>query len=345
MASTITIGRCIVGADKLFFTIEEGQANDGNFAKAVRMIDRAAAAGADAIEFHLTRAADFYVKSDPGHALYRRREFSRGQIARLVARARRRGLEFIATLHSHRLVEFMTKVGCSAFSINASDITNPDMLDAVAGSGLPFFLCLPLATEREIEWAVGRIRRKTRTKFIMMHGQHVMAGRPSGVCVAETAFGYISTLQNKYRLPVGFIDHTSLTWVPAAAVAAGAAVVTKHMSESCSDRGPDWRICLAPPAMKQAIGWARDMYSSRQIREKQPGKTELQDRRGMRRSIVAARQLPVGQRILRQDLLFKRPGTGTCPSRYEEMLGGTLVRNLAADELITPADIKKRRKK
>ena len=63
------IGSRTIGAGSAFFVIEEGQANLGDFSKALAMIDAAAGTGADAIEFQLARADDFYVKSDPGHAI------------------------------------------------------------------------------------------------------------------------------------------------------------------------------------------------------------------------------------------------------------------------------------
>src|SRR3989338_909419 len=216
----------------LFFSAEEGQANLGDFQMALTMVDIAADAGVDAIEFQLARAADFYVASHPGDEKYAKREFSDAQHRALVERAHHRGIAFIAAPLSHKLIPSLRQVGCDAFDINASDLTNPDIIDAVVASDLPFFLSVPMATHEEIRWAIDRIRRdQQRAVFALAHGQHTMASA-GGVPVAGTTLGYLTTLANTYHVPVGFIDHTSHAWMPSVAVAAGAVFVSKHLARS-----------------------------------------------------------------------------------------------------------------
>jgi N,N'-diacetyllegionaminate synthase len=333
------IGSRDIGADDLFFVVEEGQANLGDFSKAKAMIDAVSETGADAIEFQLARADDFYVKSDPGHAIYLKREFTEGQLAEIARYVREKGLEFLAVPLSHRLIEPLAKVGCSAFNINASDINNPDMIDAVAASGLPFFLSLPLATEKEIEWAIARISGKKAKNYALLHGQHIMASSGRPLNIEDTSLGFISTLKDRYGVPVGFIDHTPLEWGPAAAAAAGADIVTKHLAISRADKGPDWQVCLEPHTMKESVRWARDTKKSVSVRSKKLAAEENKDRLVMRRSIVAARNIKAGQVIKRQDIIFKRPGTGMSPSRYDELIGKAVRRDIMPDAFITEADI------
>lgn len=325
----------------LFFVVEEGQANLGNHEKALAMIDAVAVTGADAIEFQLARAEDFYVADHPYFDKYIKREFSDVQRKELIGRAKTRGLKFVAVPFSNRLVEPLREAGCSAFNINASDLTNPDIIDAVVDSGLPFSLSLALATEEEIDWAVNRVRkRKSDVKFALLHGQHPMGSMQAGVDVAATVLGCISSLKTKYDVPVGFVDHTSLMWMPAAAVAAGADFVTKHLALSRNDKGPDWHICLEPDEMKEAVSFAKKMKESMTVDYKKLAPGEEMDRLTMRRSIVASRAIATGSILNRQDILFKRPGTGIDPSRYEEILGKVIMRSMNKDEQISLRDLK-----
>jgi len=333
------IGGRQISDNDLFFVVEEGQANQGDLKKALRMVDAAAGTGADAIEFQLAKAGDFYVKSDPGYRIYLKREFSNEQLKELIAYTNNKGLEFIAVPLSHRLVKSLVKAGCSAFNINASDLTNPDILDAVSESGLPFFLSVPLASEKEIEWAIARIRRRTKSKFAVLHGQHVMASGENGVSVEHTTLGCIARLRRKYRIPIGFIDHTPLPWFPAVVVAAGASIVSKHLTLSHFDKGPDWQICLEPDQMKDAITWSRQVHKSIAMEVKNLAPGETVDKTIMRRSIVAAKNLKKGSVIQREDLYFKRPGTGLCSSRFEEIIGKKTVKNLLKDEQIKSLDL------
>lgn len=336
---SVNIGSRQIGNGDLFFVIEEGQANLGDFEKALSMIDYAADAGGDAIEFQLAIAGDFYVKNHPGYEIYSKREFSKTQLIDLISKVKEKGMGMIVVPLSHKLINPLVNAGCSAFNINASDLTNPDIIDAVIDSGLPFFLSLPLATEEEIDWAVNRIRKKGDDNFMLLQGQHTMASGEKGVNIEHTSLGYISTLKEKYQVPVGFIDHTPLKWMPACAVAAGADSISKHLTWSRDEKGPDWHICLEPDEMKEAITWAYKMNQSIKTKNKQLAPGENLDRSLMRRSIVASRTINSGKYIERKDICFKRPGNGIDPARYNDIIGKVARRDLLPDEQITTFDL------
>jgi len=333
------IGKKNIGRNELFFSIEEGQANLGDFDKAKAIIDIAASTGADAIEFQFAIAKDIYVKNDPGLELYLKREFSLIKIKELLSITKKHGMEFVVAPLSHRLVELLTDAGCSAYNINASNLTNPDIIDAVVDSNLPFFLSIPLATEKEIDWVVKRINNKGKHDYMFLHGQHTMASGKDGVDVAHTSLGYISTLKKRYGVPVGFIDHTPYIWMPAAAVAAGADCVTKHLAISRGEKGPDWHICLEPDEMTQAVSLAKKMKLSIETVVKKLAPGEELDRSIMRKSIVALKTIPVNKKIERKDLAFKRPGTGLEPSMFEEIIGKIAGRNIRPDEQLKISDL------
>ena len=335
----LKMGSKKIGGDDLFFVVEEGQANLGDFSKAMNMIDAVAATGADAIEFQLARAKDFYVKNDPVYKIYLERELTQSQHQELISHAREKGLEFIAAVLSHRLVEPLAKAGCCGFNINATDLTNPDIIDAVVDSGLPFFLSLLFAKNEEIEWAVGRIQKKGNAQFGLLHGQHTMASGEHGVDLEHTSLGFLETLKEQYQVPVGFIDHTPFEWMPSVAISAGADVITKHMALSREDKGPDWHICLEPEEMKRAIGLAHCAKNSMNVKTKVLAPGENFDRSLMRRSVVAAKSIPVGKVIDRDDIEFKRPGNGFDPSKYHELIGRIAVREINEDEQLNISDL------
>jgi len=336
---TINIGPKRIGSGEIFFIIEEGQANLGDFNKALQMIESAAYSGGDAIEFQLARADDLYVMNHEGYAIYKNREFSECQLFDLVAKVKENGLEMIAAPLSHKLISTLVDVGCSAFNINASDLNNPDIIDSVCDSGLPFFLSLPLATEEETNWAINRIIQKSDNNFSILHGQHTMASGSNGVNVEDTSLGYISSLKEKYNLNVGYIDHTPYKWMPASAVAAGADIISKHLTYSRSEKGPDWQICLEPDEMKEAIDWARKMNQSIRVKNKQLAPGENIDRSQMRRSIVASKDIKSGTIIKKEDLAFKRPGSGLKPSNYEKVVGKVAKRDIYKDGQICLIDL------
>lgn len=332
----MNIGKLELSESDVFYTLEEGQFNLGDFDKALSMIDLASQAGASAIEFQLAIAEDFYIRSEAGYQIYIKREFADEQLQHLVKYANDRNLEFIATCLSQRLVPKMTKYGCSAFNLNASDINNYIIIDAILETGKPFFVSLPLATEDEISWVVDRIlSRKPCAQFALLHGQHSMASGKEWVEPSDTALGYIATLKRRFGRPVGFIDHTPFYWMPAVAVAAGAQIVTKHFTPSHDSRGPDWAICLNQEETKKAIEMARDISKSVNTKDKRLAKGENLDRKTMRRSMVSAHNIIKNKAIVLNDIALKRPGSGMPPSSVDELVGKRAVRDIEVDTILT----------
>ena len=332
---SIRIGNKEIKDDSVFFVIEEGQANWGDFDKALRMIDYAFEAGGDAIEFQFAIPEDFYVKDHEYRKVYEKTQFSIEKMIKIIKYAKNKGIEIIVVPLSHNLIKPMVDAGCSAFNLNASDINNPDIINAVSESELPFFISLPLADIEEIDWIITRLNNKGVDNFALLHGQHTMASGEHGVSPEHTSLGFIETLKRKYAKYIGFIDHTPLIWMPACAIAAGANIISKHLCVSRKEKGPDWHICLEPEEMHESIFLARSIQKSINIKNKVLAPGENIDKAIMRRSIVAARDINKGEIIQRNDIVFKRPGSGIEPARYEEIIGKETACNIKEDELLT----------
>ena len=322
---------------KLFFIIEEGQFNLGDFDKALLMIELASITGANAIEFQLAYAADFYIVSDQGYHNYISREFTDEQLQKLVSCAHKNNLQFISTCLSHKLVDKMKKFGTDAYNINACDINNPTMISSVLSTGKPFFVSMPLASKQEVEWVVNYISEENITaKFGLLHGQHPMASGSESVELEDTSLGFLRAASHSFERPVGFIDHTPFFWMPSVAVGAGATIISKHMTASHAFKGPDHSICLDPKEMKEAVRLANDTFSSMLICEKVRAKGEDMDIALLRRSLVSARFIRKGETITANDILFKRPGTGIPLDALAKAEGRTAACDIAADILLTP---------
>jgi N,N'-diacetyllegionaminate synthase len=327
---------------QLYFIVEEAQFNLGDFDKAIQMIELTSLTGADAIEFQLAYADDFYIRSEPGYDIYKTREFSDEQLQQLVLCAHENKLHFVATCLSYRLVHKMASFGADAFNINASDINNPSIVDAVVKTKKPFFVSMPLATTTEIQWVYNRIlQQDPNACFAFLQGQHPMASGHEFVDLEDTALGVMQRIQHQYEQATGFIDHTPNLYTPAIAVAAGARIVTKHLNISHLIKGPDHQICLNPEQMKEAILLARKVYTSIRVTNKELAKGEDLDRSVMRRSIVSTKAIQQGEEFTMDNLEFKRPGIGIPPSLIHTVLGKTATQKIPADILLEQIMISK----
>jgi sialic acid synthase SpsE len=338
---SIKIGEVEINNSSKFFIIEEGQANGGDFSKALKMIDLAKEAKADAIEFQFAIPEDFYVDSSREKLnYYKNTQFSINKMIEIVKYAKNQEIEIIITALSHNLIKPMVKAGCSAFNINASDINNPDILDNVSKSGLPFFLNLALADIEEIEWAINRLNSQNNSNYILMHSQHTMASGKNGVSIEHTSFGFINTLKNKYNKIVGFTDHTPYEFTPSMAISAGADVISKHLCVSRDEKGPDWHICLEPEEMKNCISLFKKTEKSINEKNKVLAPGENLDKKKMRRSIVFSKNVEVGTKILKEHLSFKRPGDGIPPAEYSNIIGKVLNKSFKKDDQVSLKDLK-----
>ena len=161
-----------------------------------------------------------------------------------------------------------------------------------------------------------------------------MASGDHGLSIEHTNLGYIKTLKEKYKVPVGFIDHTPLMWMPTIAVASGANVITKHLAISRSLKGPDWKVCLEPDEMKDAVKWIKQTKISINNNQKEIAPGEKIDKSLMRRSVVSKKFISKNKKIKQSDICFKRPGIGIPSNKSSLVIGKVSSVDIEKDELI-----------
>jgi len=321
--------------DPTLLIAEEGQANQGDFEFALKMIDLTADCGADGIEFQFAIAADLYVSTQEGFELYKKREFTPSIIRELITAVHAKDMLFHAACLSDTLIDVVVALGADVVVVNAMDLNNPRMLDAVVVCGKPFLISTLMGTIEEIDWAVSRVRARGASNFALLHGQHIMASQHGvAVPVEYTQLDCMEMLEHRYGVPVGFVDHTNSEIMPAIAASRGAVIVTKHLSPMPGWQGPDWQVCLDPDAWKQASTYVKYANAARGA-DKTLSFEEVSDRLYQRRSIVAARNIPRGKVLEESDICFKRPGGGLVPRDVEKYLGNRVNRSVLADQPIT----------
>jgi len=327
------------GREPLMFA-EEGQANQGDIELATSMCKTAAAAGADGIEFQFFLADDMYVRRDPGHEIYRNCELSAEQIQELVSVAHEEGLLFQVAGLSPRIIELCAEAGADVFCVNATDLTNPLIIDAVAATGKPFWLATLMATMEEIDWAVDYTLSRCHSDVGILHGQHVMSSDTTrGVPPELLQLDCIDLFKRRYGLVTGLVDHTATTFVPAIAAAKGAALITKHLAPEKDWKGPDWVVCLDPDAWQDARSMLRYAWQTNGA-SKEISQAEFKDRSIHRRSIFTVKPLSAGHQIVGGDLIALRPGKdGIDPRHIHDFVGRRVAQDLAEQHQLQLSDL------
>ena len=340
----VSIGqRSIAVGQPAYVVAEAGVNHDGSLDKALRLVDAAVEAAADAVKFQVFRADELasesaataaYQKRSGGSSqreMLARLELSDDDFRRLRAYCAQRGIEFIATPFGPRDVQCLLDLNLNAIKVASTDLNNTPLLHRVAQTGLPLIVSTGAATADEIETAAELLRRWDAGERLIL--LHCVSAYPTPLDAANLRA--IGTLRRAFGVPCGFSDHTTDTRTGAWAVAAGACVLEKHFTLERSAPGPDHAMSLDPSGLQEYILAVRD--AERALGTGSLGMTALEAdvRAGARKSVVAACDLTAGTRLRSEMLAIKRPGGGIEPAQLDTLVGRRVAANVSRDTALT----------
>jgi N-acetylneuraminate synthase/N,N'-diacetyllegionaminate synthase len=340
-------GRRIGDGEPPWIVAEAGVNHNGDPGLALRLVEAAAAAGADAVKFQ-TFSADALATPDAMQAAYQRhraeaasqREMLRAlelPAAALRAardRAAQLGVAFLSTPFDLTSVRFLAELGVPAFKVGSGDLTNLVLLRAVAAHGLPVLLSTGMATLEEVDAAVADLRSHGSPPLALLQCTSAYPAQPQ-----DANLRAMLTLAERFEVPVGYSDHTLGTTVAIAAAALGAALVEKHLTLDRDLPGPDHAASLEPDEMAALVAGVRAAHAARGDGLKAPRPDEDDVRAVARRSLVAARELTAGSVITEADLDAMRPEGGISPLRLDAVIGRRAARHLSAHQPLAPEDL------
>lgn len=340
------IGGRRVGGDAPPLVIGEvGQAHDGSLGLAHAFVDAIADAEADAVKFqtHIAEAEStpsepfrvaFSQQDESRYAYWRRMEFTEEQWHRLARHAHDRGLLFLSSPFSLEAVALLERIGVPGWKVGSGEVSNERLLEAIAATGKPVLLSSGMSPLAELDAAVTVLRR--RVPFAVLQCTSRYPSPPEHV-----GLNVIDELRSRYDAPAGLSDHSGTVFPSLAAVALGASVLEVHVTLSREMFGPDVQASITTAELRELVTGVRFLHDAlRHPVDKNAAAAELDEvRRLFTRSVVAARNLPLGAVIAEHDLALKKPGTGLPPERLPELVGRRLRRDVAAGTLLSDEDV------
>ncbi len=343
----LQIGDTMVGGDAPACIIAEAGVNHGcDMDTALKMIDEAAAAGADAIKFQTycaetltTRWAPRYwdhpEESGTQYALFRHSDdFARQDYWRLFEYAREVGISWLTTPFDLEAVRWLTEMEVEAFKIASADLTNWPLIRACAETGRPIIMSTGAATLEEIRASVEMVRETGNDQIALLH---CVLSYPTPI--ESMHLRRIPRLIEEFpELVIGLSCHTipdECIVVPTVATALGAKIIEHHFTLDTSLEGDDHYLSVDPPLLARMVANIRRAEASLGSPEISILPCEEPARKYARRSIVAARHIPAGTTLRREHLIMKRPGTGVSPVELDRMLGRTTSVAIEEDQLVT----------
>ena len=322
--------------ERVMVVAEIGNNHEGDFGLAQELIGLAAEAGVDAVKFQTFRTQHYVARRDRRRfEQLRSFELTIEQFEHLSRVADDAGVLFLSTPLDLQSAESLSTI-VAAYKIASGDNTFGPLLEAVARTGKPVIVSTGLASMTEIRTARDTIRRVWSVRGIDQELAllHCVTSYP--VPPEEANLAAIGTLKAAFGGTIGYSDHTLGIDAAVYAVAAGARIVEKHFTV---DKGysefRDHRLSADPKEMPKLVRRIRALERTMGSGQKVPQPCERSVVESLRRSIAAARDLPAGAILRREDLTWMRPGGGFAPGREDCVLGHELAGAVRAGQVIT----------
>lgn len=353
----------------VYIIAEAGVNHNGDPEIARKLIDVAAAAGANAVKFQTFKTSALVTENAP-QALYQEKntrikesqydmllklELSNQIFSDLKVYAHKSGIDFLSTAFDYESLSFLVEeLGVSRLKVASGELTNLPFLLSHARTGCEIIISTGMASLGEIEAALAVLAfgylnddkepssEAFEHAYCSSEGQEILQRKvtllhctsdyPASYC--DVHLSVLHTLSVAFDLPVGYSDHTSGIAIPIAAVAKGAKIIEKHFTLDKSLPGPDHLASLCPKELKSMVQSIRQVECAIGNGIKKPSSSELNTRKVARKSLVAAQSIMAGEKFNSENIAARRPGNGTSASEYWKFINKVAERDYKPGELI-----------
>jgi len=321
-----------------FVIAEAGVNHNGSEELALKLVDEASQAGADAVKFQTFQAeslvvpgaekADYQKANTPEgdqFSMIRKLELSKDLHNVLKTRCDELGIEFMSTAFDPASADFLVDLGIRRIKIPSGELTNFPFITHLAEKGLPVIMSTGMATLDEVIEAVEVVRKTRQCKNFSEPLEkrltllHCTSNYPAKS--EDINLNAMLTLQNETGCPVGYSDHSEGILVAPIAVGLGATVIEKHFTTDRKLPGPDHAASLESKELQQMIRNIRTVEQVMGSPAKAPTPSELPVRDAARRSVTLIRNVSRDDTLSKEDLDLLRPGTGIPPKDFDKVLG------------------------
>lgn len=337
-----------IGPEHSPYVIAEISANhNGDLVQALRIIDAAVEAGADAVKIQTYRPDTITLKSDApdfqiteglwaGHTLYDLYEWAHTPWEwheALFAHAAKRGMTLFSSPFDPTAVDLLESLGTPAYKIASFEAVDLPLIRYVATQGKPMIISTGMADLEEITEAVKAAREGGCQELALLH---CVSGYPAPA--ADYNLATIADMAARFGVPVGLSDHTLDNTTAIASVALGACIIEKHMTLDRKGGGPDDSFSLEPDEFAALCRDARVAWEAAGKVDYGRKSSEVANVK-FRRSLYFVQDMKTGEVITEDRVRSVRPGYGLSPKALDTIIGRTVIRDVTKNCPVTQDDI------
>lgn len=337
---SISIAGRRIASDAPPFVIAELSANhNGRLETALRIIEEAKVAGADAVKLQTYRPDTITLDSDAPefriqgglwdgrtlYELYQEAHMPWEWHRPLFEHARKLGITIFSSPFDSTAVDLLESLDAPAYKIASFEAVDLPLIRYVAGTGKPMIISTGMADAEEIQEAIDAARDGGCRDLAVLH---CVSGYPAPA--ADYNLRTLADMQQRYGVVTGLSDHTLDNTTAIASVALGACIVEKHFTLDRRGGGPDDSFSLEPPELRALCEGARTAWSALG-RVDYGRKSSEQGNAQFRRSLYFVRPLRAGEVVTADAVRSVRPGYGAPPKLLDRVIGRRVKDDIRAN--------------
>lgn len=324
--------------------VEIGINHGGSLKVAKEMVDSAHLAGAELIK-HQTHVVDDEMSREAKNIVPKNADISIFDIMEQCALSEAdeielkdyvesRGMIFISTPFSRAAADRLHRMGVAAYKIGSGECNNLPLISHVASFGKPMIISTGMNNLQSVK-RTEEILKEYGVQYAFLHTTNLYPTPPELV-----RLGALTSMMEEFpNVEIGLSDHTTSNLACFSAVALGANILERHFTDSMSREGPDIVNSMDPKALRELIIGAKQIALMRGGK-KEAAKEEQVTIDFAFATVVAIKNIRRGEKLSKENVWVKRPGTGEiAAAEFETVLGRTARRDIDFDRQISWADL------
>lgn len=333
MNSKLSIAGRQIGRNHPPYIIAELSANhNGKLETALRIIEEAKKAGADAVKLQTYTADTITLDCDSEefrirgglwdgktlYQLYQEAHMPWEWHKPLFEHARKHGITIFSSPFDNTAVDLLEDLNAPAYKIASFEAVDLPLIKYVAGTGKPMIISTGMADAEEIQEAIDAAREGGCKELAILH---CVSGYPAPA--EDYNLHTIPDMIERFGLVTGLSDHTLDNTTAITSIALGASIIEKHFTLDRSGGGPDDSFSLEPAELATLCrdtktAWAALGQVDYGQKYSEQGNTKF------RRSLYFVKDLNAGDVITKGSLRSVRPGFGLAPKHLDAVIGRKL---------------------
>ncbi len=269
--------------------------------------------------------------------LYEKAQTPFGWHKELFNYAKKLKITCFSTPFDETAVDLLESLNCPLYKIASFEMNHIPLIKKIAKTKKPIIISTGMANLNEIDLAYKTAKKNGAKEIILLY---CVSNYPSKI--SDFNFSNIRILKERYNCKVGFSDHSTDNKVVAAAIAAGAEVVEKHIALEGQKKGFDLAFSLKGKEIKDYAQVIKDTSLMMGKEYFFRNKSENQSLK-YRRSIYAVSDIKKGEKLNKKNIRIIRPGFGIQPVYFEKLINKKSPFNIKRETPLKKSLLKKLR--